>query len=376
MWRLPGENAFLVSTWDLVAEAAGRVEDFSNRFRYTLFCHDDGTLGALETGALGPDVFAGADPAHTVHRRIFFGELTQGKVEQLEPYVTSLTDELLDALLDGRGGDAAAGLAHPLPMRVVAGRIIGFPDADVDQLQRWMSAGSRLTGGMVTLEEMAALSADVAPMLPWTESQLDGAMSSPSKGDVLGAAAAAIRRGALSHEEAAFTLMVLVGAGAETTASLIGIAIGLLARHPLLQDELRADPSQVPAFVEEVLRFESPFRYHPRTAAGSVELGGVEIPEGALVLLSWSAANRDSAVFEHPDELILHRRNAHLHLGFGRGVHHCVGAPLARLEARVALRRLLERTTSFALDPERTPRWFESIWIHRHEELPLVVDPR
>jgi cytochrome P450 len=81
-------------------------------------------------------------------------------------------------------------------------------------------------------------------------------------------------------------------------------------------------------------------------------------------------------VFDHPDEIRLDRPNAHLHFGFGRGIHHCVGAALARLEARLVLTRLLERTVSFAPDPDREPRWSDTIWIHRHEQLPLVVDPR
>lgn len=375
VWRMPGENAYLVSTWKLVAEAADRVTDFSNHFRYTLFSHQDGTLGALETGALGPDVFAGADPpVHTAQRKIFFSEFTQKRIDVLEPHVAAVADDLLDRLLSGGNGDAAVGLAHPLPMRVIAEQVIGFRDPDLDQLQRWMFDGSRLSGGLLTLDQMASLSGELAGLTSWTTMQLDEALASERPG-VLGAAAAAVRDGSLTHEEAAFTLMVLVGAGAETTTSLIGIAIGILALHPELQDELRSETSKVASFVEEVLRFESPFRYHPRTASRDTELGGVDIPAGALVLLLWGSANRDPEVFECPDEIRLDRRNSHLHFGFGRGIHHCIGAPLARLEARVVLTKLLERTTSFVSDPTGTPRWTESIWIHRHEELPLLFDP-
>jgi cytochrome P450 len=375
VWRLPGENAYLVSTWNLVAEATSRVRELSNHFRYTLYSNDDGTLGVLETGAMGPDVFAGADPpAHTAQRRIFFPELVQKKIDALEPYVGALTDELLDALLSRSGGDAAVGLAHPLPMRVVAERVIGFRDPDVDQLRQWVFDGSRLVGGLLTLGQMASLGETVSGMASWTTAQLDDAQASSTEGDVLGAAATGVRNGGLTREEAAFTLMVLVGAGAETTTSLIGNAIGLLAERPVLQNALRADPGKVPAFIEEVLRFESPFRFHPRTAAHPLELGDVEISEGALVMLLWSAANRDEAVFEHADEIMLDRRNTHLHFGFGRGIHHCVGAPLARLEARVVLTKLLERTRSFALDRDRPQRWADSVWIRRHEHLPLVLE--
>jgi cytochrome P450 len=103
--------------------------------------------------------------------------------------------------------------------------------------------------------------------------------------------------------------------------------------------------------VEEVLRVESPFRFHPRTAKHATELGGVAIPERAMIALMWGAANRDDAMFDRPDEIVLDRTNARQHFAFGRGLHYCVGAPLARLEARIVLAKLLERTTRWALDP-------------------------
>jgi cytochrome P450 len=377
VWALPGENAFLVSTWDLVAEAAARVDDFSNHFRFALFSHDDGALGVLRTGGAGPDVFAGADPpAHTVQRRIFFPELVQKKIGALDLDVLALTDRLLDGMMASERCDLAVGLAQPIPIRMVAERVIGFHDPDTEQLKRWVSAGSRLMGGLLTMDQMAAVAHEVAGMAPWTMEQLDRALASAAEGDVLSAAASAVRRGALTREEAAFTLMVLVGAGAETTSSLIANTVKLLAERPDLQDQLRAEPGRVAAFVEEVLRYDGPFRYHPRTATHDVVLGGVEIPEGALVMLLWGAANRDETVFERADQISLERSNVHLHFGFGRGIHHCVGAALARLETRVVITRLLERTTSFRVDPERPHRWADSIWIHSLERLPLLVGHR
>jgi cytochrome P450 family 144 len=377
VWALPGENAFLVSTWDLVAEAATRVEDFSNHFRFALFSRDDGALGVVRTGGAGPDVFAGADPpAHTAQRKIFFSELVQKRIAALEPDVLALTDELLDGLRRRHRCDLAAGLAQPIPIRVVAERVIGFRSPDIEQLGRWVSEGSRLMGGLLTMDQMAGVAGEVAGMTPWTTQQLDDALASTTRGDVLGAAATAVRDGALSREEAAFTLMVLVGAGAETTSSLIANAVRLLAERPDLQAELRAEPGKVAAFVEEVLRYDGPFRYHPRTASRDAMLGGVEIPEGAMVMLLWGAANRDEAVFECPDDFRLGRRNVHLHFGFGRGIHHCVGAALARLEARVVITRLLERTTMFTVDADRPSRWADSVWIHRLERLPLLVEHR
>ncbi len=376
VWRVPGTDAYLVSTWPLVTEAAGRIAEFSNHFRRAFVTNEDGSVGVLDLGS-GPDVFAGADPPeHTLHRKAFFPNLVQKKMETLEDHVRALADELLDGMLRQERVDAAAQLGNPLPARVIAESVIGFHDADPAAIQRWVFAGSRLMGGRLTLAEMPAVAEEAGAMLPFVMDQLDRALHSPGPDDVLGAAARGVHDGVFTRDEAAFTLMVLAGAGSETTTSLIGTAIRLLAARLQLQDALRRDPSQVPAFVEEVVRFESPFRFHPRLTTQPVRLGDVEIPSGALVGLLWGAANRDGSVFDQPDDIVVGRANAGLHLGFGRGVHHCVGAPLARLEARVVVTRLLARTACFTPDPEGPPTWVDSLWVRRNERVPIVVEPR
>ncbi|MGO9058630.1 MAG: cytochrome P450 [Candidatus Binataceae bacterium] len=125
---------------------------------------------------------------------------------------------------------------------------------------------------------------------------------------------------------------------------------------------------------EQALRRESPFRHHLRSVPKDTRLGDVDIPAGAMVLLLWGAANRDPAVFERPDEVVLgrHRR----HVAFGRDIHYCVGAALASLEARVVLTVLLEGTSSITLDPDRTPRWVNSLMVRRHEPLPVQLIPQ
>jgi cytochrome P450 family 144 len=378
VWRVPGSEAFFVSTWELVAEAVARVGEFSNHFRHVVFTEDDGAIGVLalpEGGA--PDVFAGADPPdHTVHRKVFFPGLVEKRMAALEGHVAALADELVDDLLAAEQGDLASMLANPLPLRVMAERVIGFRDVDVAELQRWVFAGSRYMSGRLRLDDMSQAATDAAPMLPWITAQLDEALTTPSTGDVLSAAAAGVRKGVLTRDEAAFTLTVLLGAGSETTTSLIGNAVRILAERPALQEDLRTGLERIPALVEEVLRYETPFRFHPRSASRATVLGGVEIPEGALLVLLWSSANRDEAVFDRPDEVVLDRPNERMHFGFGRGIHHCVGAPLARLEARIVLDRLLRRTASFALEPGDRPQWVDSLWVRRHDRLPVVMASR
>ncbi len=171
-----------MSSWALVTEAAGRVDDFSNHFRHTLFSEDDGTIGVIDNGeGGGPDVFAGADPPdHSAHRRVFFPELVQARMDRLESDVVALADRLLDELLGRRSADVAGGLADVLPLRIMAERVIGFRAAEIAQLQRWVFGGARFMGGRLRVDELAAVGAEVAGMWPWVAEQLDEALAEPS----------------------------------------------------------------------------------------------------------------------------------------------------------------------------------------------------
>ena len=195
-------------------------------------------------------------------------------------------------------------------------------------------------------------------------------MSEPSH-DLLGVVAEGVKCQAFSEVEAIVILHTLLSAGGESTTSLIGNAVRILAEDRDLQSGLRESPESIPMFVEEALRLEPPFRYHMRHVPKDTALGGVEIPSGATVLLLWGAANGDAAMFDHPEVIDLTREGPRRHVAFGRGIHHCVGAPLARIEARNVLSVLLARTSDITLDPQRRPRWVNSLMVRRHEELPV-----
>jgi cytochrome P450 len=176
--------------------------------------------------------------------------------------------------------------------------------------------------------------------------------------------------------EAAAILHTLLSAGGESTTSLLGNSVRILAEHQDVQEHLRQNPGQIPRFVEEALRLEPPFRYHMRSASRDTTIGGIAIPNGATILLLWGAANRDSTVFDRPNEIDLERQIPRRHVAFGRGIHHCVGAPLARLEARTVLRVLLQRTSSITLDSVEQPHWTNSLMVRRHDVLPVHLVAR
>ena len=189
--------------------------------------------------------------------------------------------------------------------------------------------------------------------------------------NLLGDLAAACAAGELDDVVALAMMITLFAAGGESTASLLGSAAWILATRPDIQQQVRENPELLGAFIDETLRYEPPFRGHYRHVAVDTTLCGTELRAGSRLLLLWGAANRDPAHFHAPDEFRLDRAVGKGHITFGKGAHFCVGAALARLEATVVLRRLLERTT--AIDVADVGRWLPSLLVRRLERLELTV---
>jgi cytochrome P450 len=192
---------------------------------------------------------------------------------------------------------------------------------------------------------------------------------------LIGDIRAAVEDGRLTRDEAVSMLIQLVAAGTESTTSLLGSAARTLATDTALQQQLRTEPQLVANFVEEMLRLESPFRGHFRVATAATTLGGTSIPAGGRLMLLWGAANRDPRQYDTPAALDLDRHAITGHLGFGRGIHFCVGAHLARLEARVAIDRLLACSEHFELAEDHQDRYRPSLLIRRLEQVLLSITP-
>ena len=178
---------------------------------------------------------------------------------------------------------------------------------------------------------------------------------------------------ALSEQEILGFCYQLIVAGNDTTTSLIGNGIALLARHPDQRALLAREPGRIPQAVEEMLRFESPAQALPRCASRDIELHGGHIPKGARVLLVWAAANRDEREFEAPERFDV-ERGIRRHLAFGHGIHFCLGASLARLEARVAFEELLARAPEYTLCAD--PEWIASRWARAHPRIQVEFAPQ
>jgi cytochrome P450 family 144 len=257
-------------------------------------------------------------------------------------------------------------------------RVLGVADEAAPRLKQQGYASVEAISGFVTDERLAELSQSMMDTGPVVEAYLAarGAREySPST--LIGVCGQAVEDGELSDEEALSILFLLIAAGGESTTSLTGTGVRILAERPDLQDRLRRETELIPAFVEEACRVDPPFRGHYRHVLTDTALGGVHIPAGSTLVLMWPAVNHDPEAFSNAEDIDLERPNPRHHVGFGWGIHLCVGAPLARLEAKVAFEQLLARTTSFSIDPSSAPlRHHHSLMVRRLIELPLVVDVR
>jgi cytochrome P450 len=381
--HIPGTTAFLVTRMDLIHEVVAKPAVFSSVS--TVFLHQHASAGAPGLRGVAPDtevdtsqgmVLATADPPdHTRQRKVVTRRLSTTVMQGMEPEFRELVDGVLDGALARGRIEFMGELAEPLPMVMVA-RILGVEDEKAPALKEQGYASVEAISGFVTDERLAELGAPMMNVGPVVDRYLEArAAQEYDSNSLIGVCGQAVEDGDLTDLEAMATLFLLISAGGESTTSLTGTGARLLAERPDLQDRLRREPELVPAFVEEACRIDPPFRGHYRTVVSDTELGGVSIPAGSSLVLMWPAANHDRDAFQNPDEIDLDRPNPRQHVGFGWGIHLCVGAPLARVEAKVAFEQLLARTKSFELDPTAAPlRHHRSLMIRRLVELPLLLD--
>lgn len=303
-------------------------------------------------------------PDHTRLRRLVSAAFTRRRMEQMRGRIQELTDGLLDRMAGSEVVDLIEEFALPLPL-VVLGELIGVPPEDTDVFHGWTAS---ITASATTMDE---LDDAATQMLHYIRSLIERKRQEP-KPDLL-SALVSVRDGEdrLTGDELSSMIFLLLTAGHETTVNLIGNAVLGLLSNPDQLTLLRERPELLPSTVDEALRYDSPVQVSLRTCIEPVQVGDVTIPAGATVILSLLAANRDPARFSDPDEFRIDRK-VNPQLGFGYGFHHCIGAPLARLEAAVAVGSLFARYPALELTaPPEDLAWRVSIIMHGLEKLPV-----
>lgn len=334
---VPGSGeAWLVVARD-EARAALTDPRLSNDIRYSSSWADDGGH------AIGVNMLQSDAPRHTRLRGLVAREFTAGRIRALRPRIREIADSLLGALPAAAGSvDLVASYALPLPMTVIC-ELLGVPETDRDGFHAWSTE-------LVAPSSAEAAGAAVGAMTDRLTALIEERRSDP-RGDLLSALVSAPADG-LSAEELLGMAFLLLVAGHETTVNLVSATVLALLGHPEQFAAVRADPGLVDAAIEETLRYDGPVESTAfRFATEPVRIGDTTVPAGDSVLVSLAAASRDPRHFPDPDRFDLHRAPAG-HLAFGHGIHHCLGAPLARVEAAIALRALIERHPGLALDAD------------------------
>jgi cytochrome P450 len=306
---------------------------------------------------------------HRRLRRLVTKAFTPKVVEQLRPRIQAIADELLDAV-EARGSmDLSAEYAFPLPITVIA-ELLGVPTADQRRFEAWSNA---IITPAIEPEALERFFGQMGEFVAYLTDLFAARRADPQDDLVSALLAARDESDALTEEEVFGTVVLLIVAGHETTVGLIGNAVVNLLSHPDQLELVRADPSLIPGAVEEVLRYEGPVeRTLNRWAATDVELRGQTIRRGEVVIAILGSADRDAERFPDPDRLDVQREDTR-HLAFGRGSHYCLGAPLARLEAEIALETLFRRLPNLrlAVAPNEL-EWRATPTFRRLETLPVA----
>jgi cytochrome P450 len=313
-------------------------------------------------------------PLHTRIRGLVTKAFTPRRVAQMAPTIERVASGLIDEIEADGSADIVARFAWPLPLTVV-GDMLGVPREDLARLHEWSVHWLRLKQPGATLEQQLGWARSTVELQRYFMALLDERDRDP--GDDLTSAlleAARELEPPLARDAVMGVPLDLVVAGHVTVTRAIGNALVLLLGEPGRADELREDPSLVPSAVEEILRLESPAQGLFRVTTRAVSLGGVELPAGARLMVHYGSANRDERVFSCPAEYDPRREGLGKHLAFGKGVHFCIGAPLARLELGIALPLLLGRLPGLRLADG--PLAWEPIFFARGlERLDVAWDP-
>ena len=289
-------------------------------------------------------------PVHTNHRALLMRLITPKRLKENEDAMWALADEVLDEFLAPGRGEFIKGFASPFTLLVIAD-LLGIPPEDRDAFVAGI--GRHAGGGVGSTSGEALAHSPLEFLYDQFQAYVEDRRRNP-RDDVLTGLATALFPDGTTPEpgDVARVATNVFSAGQETTVRLLGTALKILGDRPDIQRMVRQDRSLLPNFIEEALRYESPVKGDFRLSRTPVTVGGRELPAGTTVMVLNGAANRDPRRFDNPDEFEPTRRNARQHLAFGRGIHSCPGAPLARAETRVALERLLDRTSDIRISEE------------------------
>ena len=354
----PHQGAYMVTGYDELNQLLTRKDNFFSSCVSVL-----GPLPPLPFKPEGSDIRAQLDAVrdalpwsahlacmdgqkHTDHRAILTALLTYKRLKQNEDYLGGLADRMIDRFIGDGHCNVVPQYGHAITTYAISD-LLGIPEEHRALLLEQIGAPPSQLGGE---SEMKAGPDPLLGMKELFDSYFTERLEHPRDDLMTELAQSKFKDGSpIPFEQMSLLARFLFGAGQDTTSHLISMSIRLLAERPELQQRLRDNPSRIPDFIEEVLRFDPPVKVGYRLALNDTEVAGVPVPAGSVMTACLSGANRDPKHFDRPDEFDIDREHLRDHMAFSRGTHGCPGAPLARMETRIAIERILKRTSLIRL---------------------------
>jgi cytochrome P450 len=384
VYRVPGQDWYMVTTMDLIREALRQPDTYSNVVQIGRRSEPPPEVAA-EVAAIRaqgapyvPALGLNDPPVHTRYRRLVNRAFTPRALAWMEPVVRATAVELVDALPDGEVVDLVDTVARPLPIYAIL-RILGLSDDRREDVVRWSDAATASLGARLTPQQWLDTERDMLGFQQAISAELEDRRRNPRE-DLLSSLVQPVDDGGeqrpLRTNELIWLVRELLVAGNETTTRAIAETVVHLDRDPAQWRRLRDDPGYLASVIEEGLRLSSPAIGMFRRVTRDTELGGVRLPEGTTVFLVYGSANRDERLYPDPDDFHPDRANLREHVTFGHGIHVCVGAGLARMEASAVLSTMAERLDAVQVTDTSDLQYIPSFFIRGLQRLPVVVHRR
>lgn len=374
--RDPNTGFFMVSNYELVMEVIRHPEIYSSKFAQALEGGQkpsDSVKAIMAEGWEPVDTMLTQDPPEQRrYRKLVDGAFSPRKVKAMQPYCEALANELIDDFVASGRCEFVSEFCVKLPLTIIADQL-GIPREMMPTFKQWTNAFVIRLSGMATPQQEEQAAKDIVAFQKYFANKLKEYQASPADNiisDIANAYVADERP--LDMKESLNILQQVLVAGNETTTSALAEGMYLLLTHPEQMQKLRENPALIDNFTEETLRLSSPTQNMWRITTQDTNLGGVSIPEGSAVIIRFASANRDEALFERADDFDITRTNAGKHLAFGKGIHMCLGAQLAKMEISTAFKVLLSRLQTIELN-DRTdqPNYPPNVLLRGMTELPI-----